>query len=457
VAIARVLIANRGEIAVRIVRACRALGIEAVVGHSEADADGMAVELADGAVCLGGARPGDSYLNVAAVVSAARAAGCDAVHPGYGFLAEQPALAEACARAGIVFIGPDAETIRSMGNKLAAREAVAGWGVPVVPGSLRVRTAAEAARIGDELGYPLMVKAAAGGGGRGIKVIDDASQLAAAIATAGAEAQAAFGDDALFIERYIADARHIEIQVLGDGAGNVVQAGERDCSVQRRYQKVVEEAPAAGLADTLIGDIRAAAVTVARNIGYRNAGTVEFIVDQAAGSFYFLEMNTRIQVEHPVTELVTGLDLVQEQLRIAGGAGLSVTQPGIAISGHAIECRITAEAPADGFRPSPGRITLWRPPEMAGVRLDSHCREGTVITPYYDSLLAKLIVHGPSRIAAIARLQAALAAFRIEGIETNLAFLRRLACALDWLRGGVNTRWLEANLRDLAAPAGAAD
>ncbi len=452
-AIARVLIANRGEIAVRIVRACRVLGIGAVIGHSEADADGMAVGLADGAVCLGGPRPADSYLNVAAIVAAAQEAGCDAIHPGYGFLAEAPSLAEACAEAGITFIGPDAETIRRMGNKLEARDAVAGWGVPIVPGSKTVRTAAEAARVGDDLGYPLMIKAAAGGGGRGIKVIDEVSQLEAAISTAAAEARAAFGDDTLFIERYIADARHIEVQVLGDADGRVVHVGERDCSLQRRYQKVVEEAPAAGLPDEMIGDLRDAAVTIATNIGYRNAGTVEFIVDRKTDRFYFLEMNTRIQVEHPVTEMVSGLDLVREQIRIAGGEGLSVSQPDIVLSGHAIECRITAEAPEHGFRPSPGRITAWRPPDMDNVRIDSHCHEGAVITPYYDSLLAKLIVHGPSRFAAIARLQAALDGFQVEGIETNLGFLRRLSRELDYLKGGVNTRWLEANLAWLAAPA----
>ena len=452
-AVARVLIANRGEIAVRIVRACRALGIEAVVGHSEADADGMAVSLADGAVCLGPPRPGDSYLNVAAIVSAARESGCDAIHPGYGFLAEQPALAEACDAAGLVFVGPDAETIRRMGNKLAARDAVAGWGVPVVPGSKTVRTADEAARVGDELGYPLMVKAAAGGGGRGIKVIGAREELKDAVATAAAEAQAAFGDDTLFVERYIADARHIEVQVLGDGAGAVLHAGERDCSLQRRYQKVVEEAPAAGLPASMIGDIRDAAVTIATNIVYRNAGTVEFIVDQAENRFYFLEMNTRIQVEHPVSELVTGLDLVAEQIRIAGGDGLSVTQGDIAVSGHAIECRVTAEAPEHGFRPSPGRIAEWRPPEMEGVRLDTHCRAGTEITPYYDSLLGKLIVHGPTRLQAVARLQAALEDFHVAGIETNLGFLRRLARELDYLKGAVNTRWLEAHLASLAGPA----
>jgi acetyl-CoA carboxylase biotin carboxylase subunit len=337
-----------------------------------------------------------------------------------------------------------------MGNKLEAREAVAGWGVPIVPGSKTIRTAAEAEQAGNELGYPLMIKAAAGGGGRGIKVIDGVSQVEAAVMTASAEAKAAFGDDTLFAELYIADARHIEVQVLGDASGKVVHVGERDCSLQRRYQKVVEEAPAAGLSDAMIGEIRDAAVTIATKTGYRTAGTVEFIVDQATSRFYFLEMNTRIQVEHPVTEMVSGLDLVREQIRIAGGQGLSAAQPEIAITGHAIECRITAEAPEHDFRPSPGRITAWRPPEMDNVRIDSHCHEGAVITPYYDSLLAKLIVHGPNRIATIARMQAALDGFQVEGIDTNLGFLRRLSRELDYLKGGVNTRWLEANLGYLA-------
>lgn len=446
VGLARVFVANRGEIAVRIVRACRALGIETVVGHSEADLESMAVALADGAVCLGPAAVAESYLNVAAIISAARESACDALHPGYGFLAESPALASACADAGITFIGPDAPVIRRMGNKLEARKAVAGWDIPVVPGSLTIQTVAEAVAVGEELGYPLMVKAAAGGGGRGIKVINHVSELDDAIETASAEALAAFGDNALFIERYIANALHIEVQVLADAHGTVVHAGERDCSLQRRYQKVVEEAPSAAISDRLVRDIRESAVTIAERTGYRNAGTVEFIVDQDAKCFYFLEMNTRIQVEHPVTEMITGLDLVQEQIHIADGQALRVAQSEITFSGHAIECRINAEVPGEGFRPCPGRITSWRAPRMEGVRIDSHCQDGAVISPYYDSLLAKLIVHGETRMQAIARLQAALNDFHIDGVETTLPFLRNLSRELDYLKGTVNTRWLEANL-----------
>ena len=442
----RVFVANRGEIAVRIVRACQALGIESVVGHSEADAESMAVALADGAVSLGPAAAAKSYLNVAAIISAARETACDALHTGYGFLAESPMLASACADAGITFIGPDSEIIRRKGNKLVAREAVAAWDIPIVPGSMTIQNATEASAVGEELGFPLMVKAAAGGGGRGIKVINHASELDAAIETAAAESKSAFGDDSLFVERYIANAHHIEVQVLGDAHGTVVHAGERDCSLQRRYQKIVEEAPAAAISDKLVRDIRASAVTIAKKSGYRNAGTIEFIVDEDAECFYFLEMNTRIQVEHPVTEMITGLDLVQEQFHIAAGEALNFSQTDITFSGHAIECRVNAEVPGDGFRPFPGRITSWRPPNMEGVRVDSHCHEGAIITPYYDSLLAKLVVHGASRMHAILRLQAALNDFHVDGVETTLPFLRSLSRELDYLKGTVNTRWLEANL-----------
>jgi acetyl-CoA carboxylase biotin carboxylase subunit len=333
-----------------------------------------------------------------------------------------------------------------MGNKLQAREAVARLGVPVVPGSPRIGTLEEATKVAGELGYPVLMKAAAGGGGRGIKIVTGPEDLGEAFSTASNEARGAFGDDTLYMERYIADARHVEVQVLGDGAGNVIHAGERDCSLQRRYQKVVEEAPASSLPQGLCDEIRAAAVTIGESIKYRNAGTVEFIADQAAGSFYFLEMNTRIQVEHPVTEMITGLDLVREQISIAGGAPLSVAQKDIRTQGHAIECRITAEASAENFQPRPGRIEHWRPPEGEGIRVDTHCRDGELVTPYYDSLLAKLIVTGESRIQAVSRLQEALAAFVVTGIETTIPFLRLLACQLDFIKGSVNTRWLESNL-----------
>jgi len=448
-AIKRVLVANRGEIAARVVRACHALGREAIAAHSEADANGFSVQLADGAAHIGGARPNESYLIPEKLIEAARETGCDALHPGYGFLAESPVLAQQCADAGIAFIGPDAESIRRMGNKLEARAAAGDWGVPVAPGSLQVHDWREAKEIGDEIGYPLMVKAAAGGGGRGIKIIRNEGEIEAAVTTAAAEAMAAFGDDALFVERYIEDARHIEVQILGDSHGNVVHVGERDCSLQRRYQKAVEEAPAAMIPVAMRDAIRESAVTIAQKIGYRNAGTVEFIADQSSGQFFFLEMNTRIQVEHPVSEMITGIDLVEAQIKIADGDPLPFAQSDIEFSGHAIEVRVTAENAAAGFQPSPGEITRWVPPEGDGVRLDTHCHEGAVVTPFYDSLLAKLIVHAPTRMRAVAKLQQALDDFEVEGVTTTIPFLRRLSAELDYVRGEFNTRWLEQNLDDL--------
>lgn len=444
--ISRVFVANRGEIAVRIIKACQILGIESVAAVSEADADGLAAAMADYVVTIGPALPAESYLNIDAVLAGAESAGADALHPGYGFLAEQSSLPRACEARGIKFIGPDAKTIARMGNKLKAREAVARFGVPLVPGSSKIGSLEEAVKAAGEIGYPVLMKAAAGGGGRGIKIVTSADGLAEAFSTAANEARGAFGDDTLYMERYIANARHVEVQVLGDGAGNVIHAGERDCSLQRRYQKVVEEAPASSLPQALREEIRAAAVTIGESINYRNAGTVEFIADQEAGRFYFLEMNTRIQVEHPVTEMITGLDLVVEQISLAGGAPLSVAQSDIGYQGHAIECRITAEASAEGFQPRPGRIRHWRPPQGDGIRVDSHCRDGELVTPYYDSLLAKLIVTGETRIEAVARLQQALAEFVVTGIETTIPFLRLLVCQLDFIKGSVNTRWLEANL-----------
>ncbi len=447
--ISRVFVANRGEIAVRVIKACKVLGIESVAAVSDADADGMAAALADQVVNIGPSPPAESYLNLDAVLAGAEKSGADALHPGYGFLAERPELPRACEARGLKFIGPDAGTIERMGNKLQAREAVEKLGVPVVPGSPRIGALKDAAKAADEIGYPVLMKAAAGGGGRGIKIVTSADGLAEAFGAAANEARVAFGDDTLYMERYINDARHVEVQVLGDGAGKVIHAGERDCSLQRRYQKVVEEAPALSLPGGMRDEIRAAAVAIAENINYRNAGTVEFIVDQDADKFYFLEMNTRIQVEHPVTEMITGLDLVSEQISLAGGAPLSVAQTDIHFEGHAIECRINAEAPAADFQPRPGRIEDWNPPEGEGVRVDSHCQDGTLVSPYYDSLLAKLIVKGRNRIEAVARLQQALADFSVTGVETTLPFLRLLACQLDFVKGSVNTRWLETNLEAL--------
>jgi acetyl-CoA carboxylase biotin carboxylase subunit len=447
--ISRVLVANRGEIAVRVITACRELGFESVAAVSEADRDSLPARMADRAVCIGPPPPEESYLNIQAILAAARDTGADAVHPGYGFLAEAPELAAACAEGGVKFIGPRSETIRDMGNKLQARDLVGRLGVPVVPGSKKIGTAEEAAALASDLGFPVLMKAAAGGGGRGIKVVTALKDLPTAFGECAAEARGAFGDATLFIERYIANARHIEVQILGDASGTVVHVGERDCSLQRRYQKVIEEAPATSLADGLMAEIRQAAVTIARNIAFENAGTVEFIVDEDEARFYFLEMNTRLQVEHPVTEMITGLDLVKEQILIADGRPLSVSQSDIRTSGHAIECRITAEAPKHGFQPRPGEITIWRPPEGEDIRVDSHCHAGHVVTPYYDSLLAKLIVKGASRWQAVARMQAALDQFVVSGVETTIPFLRLLVCQLDYVKGSVNTAWLEDNLDGL--------
>jgi acetyl-CoA carboxylase biotin carboxylase subunit len=459
--ISRVFVANRGEIALRVVNACRALGVESVVGCSEADKDSLPVRAADRAICIGPPRAADSYLNIEKIISAALASKSDALHPGYGFLAERPELAEACARKGIKFIGPSAESIRRMGNKLHARALAKKFGVPVGPGSEKIKDVKEATKLAEKIRFPVLIKAAAGGGGRGMKVVNASGELKRAFETAAAEAGAAFGDSTLYLERYIANARHIEVQILGDSFGNVVHVGERDCSLQRRHQKVVEEAPAASIAPKLREEIQSAAVTIAKKSEYENAGTIEFILDQDAQRYYFLEMNTRIQVEHPVSEMVSSMDLVQEQIRIAGGEKLSRSQVGMTFSGHAIECRINAESAAYSFRPSPGLITGWRPPEGPHIRLDSHCYAGYRVPPYYDSLLAKLIVHGNNRIEAVGRMQEALENFFVSGIDTTIPFLRFVTQRLDYVKGNVNTRWLESLLEkapfrsvDIVASAG---
>jgi acetyl-CoA carboxylase biotin carboxylase subunit len=441
--IARLLIGNRGEIAVRIIRACQGLGIETVLATSDADRDSMPARLADRAICIGPASASESYLNYRAIVTAALGAGADAVHPGYGFLAESPELAETCKAEGITFIGPSAEQIRLMGNKLQARMLAGECGVPVLPGSEKVRTYEEAATLAEQIGLPVMMKAAAGGGGRGMKIVDDYKDMRQMFAAASAEARTAFGDDTLYLERFIPNARHIEVQVLGDRFGNVIHLGERDCSLQRRHQKVVEEAPAPDLSDMRRAEIHHAAVTLARNISYENAGTVEFIFDQDARKFYFLEMNTRIQVEHPVSEMITGIDLVQEQLRIAGGEKLRFSQADVKIRGHAIECRITAELATDGFRPCPGRITKWSPPEGPNIRLDTHCYEGYTVPIFYDSMLGKLIVYGTDRTEAIERMRRALSRFSVAGVSTTLPFLRFIMEHPDFAAGKVNTHLIE--------------
>jgi acetyl-CoA carboxylase biotin carboxylase subunit len=445
--VTRVLVANRGEIAVRIIKACKTLGIETVAAVSEADRESLAAKMADHAVCIGPARSADSYLKPQTVVAAALATRSDALHPGYGFLSENAELAQLCADKRVTFVGPTAQNITEMGDKLAARRVAAACGVPTTPGSDKAKNYEEAAALAQKIGYPVLLKASAGGGGRGIKLVRNTEEMQATFTTASAEARTAFGDDTLYVEKYVENARHIEVQVLGDRFGNVIHLGERDCSLQRRHQKIIEEAPAGCIDEGIRVKICSAAITLARTIGYQSAGTVEFIFDQDTHRFYFLEMNTRIQVEHPVTEMITGVDLVAQQLLIARGVPLTMKQSDVHVLGHAIECRINAESPQHAFRPCPGRITQWRPPEGAGIRIDSHCFTGYFVPPYYDSLLAKLIVHGSHRNDATARTKQALAEFRVEGVDTGIPFLQTVTDDPDYLNGRVNTRWLEGKLQ----------
>jgi acetyl-CoA carboxylase biotin carboxylase subunit len=434
----RVLIANRGEIAVRVIRTCRRLGIETVLTVADADADSVPARLADTTIAIG------SYLDVEEVVGAAAAAGARAIHPGYGFLSENPRLARACEAAGIVFIGPGADVLEAAGDKLAARNHAVAAGLPVLPGGL-VRTEAAGA-IAGRIGYPVLVKAAGGGGGRGLRVVRDPADLAGAVAVGSAEAQAAFGDGRVYLERYVSPARHVEVQLLGDGE-NVIHLGDRDCSVQRRYQKLIEEAPAPRLGETLRVGMRAAAVAFGQHLKYQGLGTVEFLVDAGRSEFWFLEVNARIQVEHPVTEAVTGLDLVAEQIAVAEGRRLRLSQASVRLDGHAIECRINAEDPAAGFRPSPGTVTSAVFPAGPGIRVDTHIQAGSAVPPQYDSLLAKLIAVGASRAEALGRLRGALARCEIGGVATTLPVLAALAGDGEFAAGGVGTeylgRWLE--------------
>jgi len=440
--LARVFVANRGEIAVRIVRACRALGLEAVVGFSEVDRDGAAARLADRAVCIGPARASESYLRPEIIVQAALGTGCDAIHPGYGFLSENPRLAALAREEGVVFVGPPPEVIELAGDKLRAREVAAAAGLPLVPGG-EVASLDAARAFADDTGYPVLLKAAGGGGGRGIKLAHDADGLEALFGVAVAEADAAFGDPRLYVERFVAAARHVEVQVAADAHGHVVHLGERDCSVQRRYQKVVEEAPAPSLTAGQRHALTADAVAFARAIGYVNLGTVEFMVDAATGEHFFLECNCRIQVEHPVTEAVTGRDLVAEQLRIAGGEALGFAQDEVVLDGHAVEARLTAEDVAHGFRPSPGRLARFAVPDLDGLRVDTHCADGTLIPPHYDSLMAKLIGRGPDRASAVEILRTALDGLEVEGVATNRALLAEILASETFAAGAVTTRWLE--------------
>jgi acetyl-CoA carboxylase biotin carboxylase subunit len=441
----RVFIANRGEIAVRIVRACRTAGLQCVVGVSDADRDGMAARLADRSVCIGPAAASASYLRDDLVVQAALGTGCDAVHPGYGFLAESTALATRCADNGVAFVGPPSSVIALTGDKLAARREAQDAGLPVLPGRA-VGSVAEATQLAGEIGYPVLLKAAGGGGGRGIKLVREPGELPSAFALARAEALAAFGDDRVYVERFIAAARHIEVQVAGDETGAIVHLGERDCSVQRRYQKLVEEAPAPGLSRTARASIRAAAVTLADAIGYRNLGTVEFVMDADTEEFFFLEVNCRIQVEHPVTEQVTGRDLVALQLRIADGEGLGFDQDEVAVGGHAVECRLCAEDPAEDFRPSPGRLSAFSAADVPGLRVDTHCEPGAMIPPYYDSLMAKLIGVGEDRAQALDVVCEGLEELEVSGVATNRGLLLDVLRHPDFRAGPVATDWLSRAL-----------
>ncbi|MDP2619992.1 MAG: acetyl-CoA carboxylase biotin carboxylase subunit [Hyphomicrobiales bacterium] len=441
--ISRVFVANRGEIAVRVIRACRAMDIETVVAVSEADRQTMAARLADRVVCIGPALTRDSYLNARAIITAALATKSDAIHPGYGFLSEDASFATLCGEHGLIFIGPSAKNIQQMGNKLDARALARQFGVPLAEGSAKINKFQDAGSIAEDIGYPVLLKAAAGGGGRGIRIVRDKSGLRSAFENASAEAMAAFGDNSLYLERYVENARHIEVQILADSLGNVVHLGERDCSLQRRHQKMIEEAPAFGLSDSLRKEIQQAAVTLAKNIGYVSAGTVEFIMDMDQNLFYFLEMNTRVQVEHPVTEEITGIDIVAAQLRIASGEAHGLSQEDVVFSGCAIECRINAESALHAFRPSPGKITKWVSPQGVGVRFDTHCFEGYAVPPFYDSLLGKLIFHGVNRDAALEGMQRALEEFEVEGVETTAPFLKYVMAQPDYKKCSVNTRWLE--------------
>ncbi len=448
----RILVANRGEIAVRILRTCRQLGVGVVIAASDADRESVPARLADSVVRLGPAAAADSYLNPDAVVSAAVAAGADAIHPGYGFLSENPILARACEAAGIVFIGPTPSQLEAVGDKLTARWHATMAGLPVAEGG-EVAEPADATTLAAAIGYPVLVKAVGGGGGRGLRPVFRPEDLTATVELAMAEAAGAFGDARVYLERYLPSGRHVEVQLLGDGR-TVIHLGDRDCSVQRRYQKLIEEAPAPFLGNQLRDSIRRAAVTFGEHLRYLGAGTVEFLVDAKRDAFYFLEMNARIQVEHPVTEAVTGVDLVAEQLWIAEGNTLRIAQRDVRLAGHAIECRINAEDWADGFRPSPGTVTRAVFPAGSDIRVDTHVQAGSTVPPYYDSLLAKLVVAGPDRGAALDTLRSALARCQLDGVATTLGLHEKLAANAEFIAGGVDTTFLDRLLQPESAAGG---
>ncbi len=441
----KVLIANRGEIALRIVRSCRELGIATVAVFSTVDKKALHVQLADEAVCVGDSLSNKSYLNIPNILAAATSRGVDAIHPGYGFLAENDKFAEMCNDHGIVFIGPSPKAIRSMGDKSTAKETMEAVGVPTVPGSKGLLSNVdEAYKLADDIGYPVIIKATAGGGGRGMRLVENSDNLEKMFKAAQGEAEAAFGNDGLYMEKFIKKPRHVEIQILADRSGNVVHLGERDCSVQRRHQKLLEESPSPAINTELRKKMGNAAIAAAKSIGYEGAGTVEFLVDD--DNFYFMEMNTRIQVEHPVTEMVTGVDLIAEQIKIASGANLEFKQDDIHLNGHAIECRINAEDPSHNFRPSPGKITGWLPPGGPGVRVDSHVYTGYEIPPFYDSLIGKLIVWGKDRNTAIKRMNRALNECAVTGIPTTINFHLTLLNKSKFKQGKIHTKYVEEEL-----------
>ena len=442
----KVLIANRGEIALRIIRSCRELGISTVAVYSTVDKNALHVQLADEAVCVGDSLSNKSYLNIPNILAAATSRGVDAIHPGYGFLAENDKFAEMCNDHGIIFIGPSPSSIRQMGDKSTAKETMERVGVPTVPGSKGLLVdVKEAFKLADEIGYPIIIKATAGGGGRGMRLVETPDKLEKMFKAAQGEAEAAFGNDGLYMEKFIKKPRHVEVQILADRAGNVIHLGERDCSVQRRHQKLLEESPSPAINTSLREKMGSAAISAAKSIKYEGAGTVEFLVDEDE-QFYFMEMNTRIQVEHPVTEMVTGVDLIAEQIKIAGGNNLEFKQNEIKLNGHAIECRINAEDPSHNFRPSPGRITGWLPPGGPGVRVDSHVYTGYEIPPFYDSLIGKLIVWGKDRNSAIKRMNRALNECAVTGIPTTINFHLNLLETNKFKEGKIHTKYVEEEL-----------